>query len=159
MIELQSITARQWINLDGLAIIKTGESLQLHSYLDPVGIWTIGWGHTPSRKGQTISRVEAERLLISDTAHAAIAVDSVTHDITTTSNQFSAMVSLAFNIGVGAFRSSTVLKLHRLRAWERAADAFLRWNKGHVDGELVVLPGLTRRREQERSLYLQADQA
>jgi lysozyme len=68
----------------------------------------------------------------------------------TNENQFSAMVSLAYNIGLKAFQSSSVLRLHRLQDHQRAADAFLMWNKG--GGK--VLPGLVTRRANERKLYL-----
>lgn len=144
------------INAAGLAIIKTGESLQLHTYRDPAGIKTQGWGHTGSdvQMGQTITEAQAENLLIGDISHAATAVYGATHDVPTTDNQFSAMTSLAFNIGVGAFRASTVLRMHRAEKYQAAGDAFLRWNRAHVDGNLVVLRGLTKRREQERELYL-----
>lgn len=142
------------INAAGLAIIKTGESLQLHAYLDPAGICTIGYGHTPAVMGTTIDESQAEVLLEADCDHAVDAVYGGTQDVPTTDNQFSAMVSLTFNIGVGAFRGSSVLRLHRQGSFKAAADAFLRWNKAHVDGTLVVLPGLARRREKERELYL-----
>jgi lysozyme len=68
-------------------------------------------------------------------------------------NQFDAMVSLAFNIGSRAFRSSTVLRQHRAGNY-LAAAAFLLWDKDHQDGQLVVVPGLLRRRQIERAYYL-----
>lgn len=142
------------INAAALAIIKRGEGLRLTAYVDPVGVLTIGYGHTPAQRGQVITQAQADALLLSDIAHAAAAVEGATHDINTTDNQFSAMVSLTFNIGVGAFRSSSVLRLHRAMEYQAAADAFLMWNKGHVNGGLVVIPGLAQRREQERDLYL-----
>jgi lysozyme len=142
------------INSDGLEIIKSGEGLRLTAYLDPAGIWTIGYGHTPAHQGQVVTQDQADALLISDIAWASAAIDSATHDVSTTDNQFSAMVSLAFNIGAGAFKGSTVLRLHRAMKYQGAADAFLRWDKAHVDGVLVTLAGLAKRREQERELYL-----
>ncbi len=145
------------INNAGFAIIKAGEGLRLQAYLDPVGVWTVGWGHTPAKPGQKITEQMAKTLLQLDTAHAAAAVDGATHDTGATDNQFSAMVSLAFNIGVGAFRGSTVLRRHRAKEYQEAADAFLMWNKGHIDGGLVILPGLARRRAKERELYLMKD--
>src|SRR6266436_5811493 len=134
------------INMAGLTIIKKGEGLRLSAYLDPVGIWTVGYGHTPATPGQVITLPQANSLLLSDVAHAAAAVDGATQDVSTTDNQFSAMISLAFNIGVGAFRQSSVLRLHRAMKYPAAGDAFLMWNKGHVNGELVEIPGLTMRR-------------
>ena len=142
------------INQAGLQIIKSGESCRLTTYLDPAGIPTQGWGHTPATMGQTISQAEADALLVSDIAWAAAAVDGATHDVSTTDNQFSAMCSFCYNVGAGAFRGSSVLRLHRAMKYQGAADAFLMWNRSHVDGKLVVLAGLTRRREEERALYL-----
>ena len=80
-----------------------------------------------------------------------------TDDVPTGENQFAAMVSLCFNIGSGNFKTSSVLRRHREGDDAAAADAFLLWDKAHVDGELVELDGLLRRREAERTLYLTAD--
>jgi lysozyme len=142
------------INPAGLQIIKQNEGCRLTAYLDVAGIWTIGFGSTPAHHGQTITQAEADALLVQDVSHACAAVDGATHDVPTTDNQFSSMVSLCYNIGAGAFRGSTVLRLHRAKQYQGAGDAFLRWNKSHVDGTLVILAGLTKRREQERELYL-----
>src|SRR4051812_10497776 len=108
------------INADGLAIIKSGEGLRLQAYLDPAGIPSIGYGHTPARLGQEITGKQAENLLIGDISHAATGVYGSTHDVPTTENQFSAMVSLAFNIGLAAFRGSSVLHFHRAHNAARA---------------------------------------
>lgn len=134
----------------GLQIIKRNEGLRLTSYQDTGGVWTIGFGHTPSHPGQSISLDQAEALLASDIAWAEDAVYGATHTVLTTANQFSAMVSLTFNIGANAFRRSTVLRRHTEGANMAAADAFLLWNQDN--GE--VLKGLVRRREEERELYL-----
>jgi lysozyme len=143
------------INRAGIALIKHFESLQLTAYLDPVGIWTIGYGHTEGvQPGTTITTAQANRLLSDDLAPAETAVQDGVGDAPTSNNQFSAMVSLCFNIGAGNFAESTVLREHIARDYQAAANAFLLWNKGTVDGELVVLPGLTDRREAERKLYL-----
>jgi lysozyme len=64
------------------------------------------------------------------------------------------MVSLAFNIGAAGYRSSTVLRRHRAGAYRAAADAFLLWDKAHVDGQLVTVAGLLNRRKAEMALYL-----
>lgn len=142
------------INTAGLALIKTDEGLELTAYQDQRGIWTIGYGHTPAWKGETIALAQADHLLAQDCGWAAVAVDAVTHDVPTSDNQFSAMASLCFNIGAAAFRSSSIVRLHRLKQYAGAADAFLLWNKLHIDGKLVASPGLTRRRQEERALYL-----
>lgn len=147
------MTTRQ-INAAGLALIESCEGLELTAYQDPAGIWSIGYGHTPSYEGQTITDVDAAELLAADVGWACACVYGATHDVPTTDNQFSAMVSIAYNIGAGAFRSSSVLRLHREDDSANAARAFLLWDKMHVNGNLVLSAGLLRRRELERDLYL-----
>jgi lysozyme len=137
----------------GLDLIKRNEGLRLTAYRDIAGIPTIGFGHCPATMGQTITEDEATALLQADLAWAENAVELATQGIPTTDNQFSAMVSLTFNIGIGFFRTSTVLRKHRAEDYAGAAAAFLLWNKAHVDGELVVVQGLLRRRREESELY------
>jgi GH24 family phage-related lysozyme (muramidase) len=72
--------------------------------------------------------------------HATLVVSNRVEGTETTSNQFGAMVSLCFNIGSGAFASSTVLHRHRAGNYTAAADAFLMWDKDHHDGKLVKWP-------------------
>jgi lysozyme len=62
------------------------------------------------------------------------------------------MVSLCFNIGGHSFRTSTVLRQHRAGNYLASGDAFLMWDKDHQDGQLVVVPGLLRRRTMERPI-------
>ena len=143
----------------GLDLIAKDEGLRLTAYMDIAGIWSIGYGHTPAQSGETITQGQALALLRQDVGSAATAVDGATHDVPTTDNEFSAMVSLAFNIGNGAFRRSTVLAKHRGGDHYGAAEAFLMWDKAHVDGSLVVVPGLLRRRSEERSMYLEPQDA
>ena len=146
------------INETGLAMIKSFEGLRLDAYRDPVGIWTIGYGHTRGvQPGMTITEPQATDFLRQDLAAAENFIGAVTADVPTLGNQFSAMVSLCFNIGSGNFKSSSVLRFHRAQNPAPAADAFLLWDKGHVDGQLVVLPGLLRRRQAEKALYLMPD--
>lgn len=136
----------------GIALIKRAEGLRLDSYRDAVGIATVGYGHTGPdvRIPMTITPGEAERLLIEDLARFQTGVETCCGSCPTTDNQFSAMVSLAYNIGLGNFATSTVLKRHKLGNYAGAANAFLLWNK--AGGK--VLPGLTKRRADERELYL-----
>jgi lysozyme len=134
----------------GLAFIREWEGCELKAYKDGGGVWTIGVGHTgPDVKpGMTITQFEADELL---------RLDVEDHDITdllrgapTTQNQFDAMSSLAFNIGLTRFANSTVLKRHRIGNKIGAANAFLLW---HFDNGKPVR-GLMRRREAERKVYL-----
>jgi lysozyme len=143
------------INDNGIALIKQYEGIKLDAYQDVAGIWTIGYGHirgvTP---GMHLTPEEAEQALQNDLTGAEAAVDDATSGTDTTDNQFSAMVAFAFNVGTANFRQSTVLKLHLVRDFQNAADAFLRWNKARVNGILQPVDGLTNRRNAERQLYL-----
>jgi lysozyme len=147
--------ARQ-INDAGLQLIASSEGLRLDAYQDVAGIWTIGYGHIGGiRPGMNITRDQALAFLREDLAQAEAAVDATTSSpVATDDNQFAAMVSLCFNIGSGNFRTSSVLRLHRAGNPAAAADAFLMWDKAHVNGELQEVEGLKLRRERERELYL-----
>jgi lysozyme len=144
------------INPAGLALIERFEGLRFEAYQDVAGIWTIGYGHTGDvSPGMTISAEQAQQLLQDDLDAAEGAVGQATADATTNDNQFSAMVSLCYNIGSGNFRDSTVLREHLVGDYQAAADAFLLWNKATINGALEPVPGLTARRTAERQLYLQ----
>lgn len=141
------------IGIAGLNIIKEFEGLRLKAYYCPAGILTIGYGSTgPHVKlGMVITEAEADALLredldrFEDAVHVACPLAS--------QNQFDAMVSLAFNIGIANFRKSTVLRAHKAGDHMTAANAFAMWNKARVKGVLQPLTGLTRRRAAEANLY------
>jgi GH24 family phage-related lysozyme (muramidase) len=138
------------INANGLRILKSFEGLRLESYLDAVGIWTIGYGTTENiGPGMRISQAQAESFLMRDVAKFEAAIASVVK-VPLNTDQFSALVSFTYNVGATAFAESTLLQLLNKRDYLAAADQLLRWNKG---GDLE-LPGLTRRRQAERSLFL-----
>lgn len=146
------------INASGLEAVKHFEGLRTTAYRDAVGVWTIGYGHTsmagppPVFAGMTITEAEAEAILAQDLDIFERGVANAL-TMTTNSDQFSAMVSFAFNLGVGALRSSTLLRRHNAGNFSEAANEFLRWV--YADGE--ILPGLERRRKAERALYLSED--
>lgn len=141
-------------NKNGLLLIKSFEGLRLKAYRDPVGIWTIGYGTTRDvRPDMSISEAEAEQLLQQDLIRFEQAIsEAVVAPVN--DNQFSALVSFTYNVGSGALRSSTLLKLLNDRQdIHGAADEFPRWNR--AGGR--VLEGLTRRRNAERALFLGED--
>ena len=135
----------------GLELIKSFEGCVLKVYLDAIGLPTIGYGHLikPGESFTKITQKGAEDLLKSD---AQIFVDGVNKllEVNVTQNQFDALVSIAFNIGLGNLKSSTLLRLINAGDYKGAADQFPRWNK--AGGK--VLNGLTKRRDAERALFL-----
>jgi lysozyme len=143
----------------GYDTIKKFEGLRLNSYQDQVGIWTIGFGATyfPNgervREGQTINREYAEILLQRTVDTFASKIDHlVTSEVT--QNQFDALVSFAFNVGVGNFTQSTLLKKVNENPNNPAIRLeFMKWTKGRKNGTLIHLPGLEKRRKQEADLY------
>jgi lysozyme len=134
----------------GLALIKSFEQCKLAAYQDPRGVWTVGWGHTgPAVTAQSVcSQADADAWLVQDTLTAQKTVNALV-DIALTQNQFDALVSFTFNVGSGAFSSSTLLRYVN-QGVPAAADEFLRWD--HVNG--VANAGLARRRAAERALFL-----
>ncbi|MBI4783878.1 MAG: glycoside hydrolase family protein [Oscillatoriophycideae cyanobacterium NC_groundwater_1537_Pr4_S-0.65um_50_18] len=141
------------INSKGLKVVKSFEGLRLDAYLDPVGVWTIGYGTTSGvRAGMRITEAQAEKYLQEDLLRFEKAVKSNVK-VPLTSDQFSALVSFTYNVGEGALGSSTLLRKLNQGDYQGAASEFARWNKG--DG--VELPGLTRRRSAEKALFLGQD--
>lgn len=134
-----------------LDLIKHFEGVQLKAYKCPASIWTIGYGHTAGvQPGDIITAEEADYLLRQDIAKSEWGViQNVSVQIT--QNQFDALVSFVFNLGVGNFRTSTLLKKLNDRDYDGAAKELLRWT--HVGGK--TSPGLERRREAEKALFLE----
>ncbi len=140
------------INRAGLNLIKDFEGLRLIGYRCPAGIPTVGYGHTGPevRVGRRITEEQANTYLINDVSRFERGVTDAIGTTPTTENEFSAMVSLAYNIGLGAFGKSSVLRHHKAGHRLRAAASFLLW----VKAAGRTLPGLVRRRNAERKLYL-----
>jgi lysozyme len=161
------------INPAGLELIKSFEGIadgdpttvSIDPYLDPVGIWTIGWGHAISVDGRFlrgkenrktarklypggITLQQAEQLLRADLLDTCRDVAALVK-APLTDNQFGALVSFCFNLGRGNLAKSTLLKKVNEKDFAGAAAEFARWNK--AGGK--VLAGLTRRREAEAQLF------
>ena len=100
------------INETGLALIKSFEGLRLKAYKCPAGVWTVGYGHTGGdvKAGMIITEEEAEELLRQDLERFEEGVENLV-EVELNENQFCALVSLAYNIGLGNFKRSTLLKL------------------------------------------------
>lgn len=140
---------RRAINAAGLAIVKRSEGLRLKAYICPAGVLTIGYGSTGPhvKPGMTITEDQAEGLLRSDLRRFEDGVAQLAK--VATDNQYSAMVSFAFNVGLEALKTSTLLRKHNEGDYAGAKAEFARWNKG--GGK--VLPGLVTRRADEAELY------
>lgn len=139
------------ISKAGLDLITSIEQLRLTAYRDAVGVWTIGYGHTRwAVEGMQISAAKALEWLAGDVAEAEAAINRLV-TVPLEQHQFDALVSFVFNVGVGAFKTSTILRLINDRADSMAIGAeFLRW----VYAKGKKLAGLETRRRKERLLYL-----
>lgn len=134
----------------GIDLIKKFEGCRLNSYRCPAGVWTIGYGHTKGvKEGGKITQAQAEDFLKEDLKIYERAVEGCVK-VPLSQNQFDALVSFCYNCGGEALRTSTLLRLLNEGRYFEAAEQFLRWNK--AGGK--VLAGLTRRREEERELFL-----
>lgn len=149
-IQLNAHNSSRPINEAGINLLKSFEDLALSSHLEPVGVWTIGYGTTSGvYREMRITQVQAELLLKQDLHRfEAVVSEKVTRPIT--ENQFSALVSFAHHVGEGAFAGSHLLRLVNQGDVQGAANQFLVW----VYASGVVLPSLTRRRRAERLLFL-----
>ncbi|OHX15768.1 muraminidase [Chromobacterium amazonense] len=137
-------------NTAGINLIKQSEGLRLSAYQDQVGVWTIGYGHTGPdvAAGLTISADQAEQLLQGDLARFEQGVSALV-TVLLNANQFSALVSFSYNLGLGNLQSSTLLKLLNQGDYQGAAGQFPLWDKAGGN----VLPGLQKRRLAEQALF------
>ena len=126
------------------------------SYQDSAGYWTLGFGSTfnPTtkvkvKKGDTITKPEALKWLNQELAQVEDYVKRVVK-VSLTANQLNALVSFAYNVGIGNLQRSTLLRLLNSGDYKGAADQFTLWNK--AGGQ--VLKGLTKRRQAEKDLFL-----
>ncbi|GAB4528336.1 MAG: hypothetical protein Kow00133_17230 [Amphiplicatus sp.] len=138
----------------GLNLIKGYEGLRMSAHYAPSEQWTVGYGHTATaRHGMSVTEGDAERLLREDVKPIETLI-AETVRAPLNQNEHDALVSLIFNIGEDNWRRSTVLR--KLNEGDKlaAAQAFEMWTRARVNGELVTLDGLVRRRAAEKSLFL-----
>ena len=145
------------ISEQGLDLIKSFEGLRLQSYWDANGgVWTIGWGHTKGvQRGQVITRADAERFIRDDLAPIERHLTADLGEDGVLQCQFDALCSFCFNLGIRQYNNSTLRRKLKAGDYKGAANEFPRWC--HSGGK--VLPGLVRRREVERRLFLQSGAA
>lgn len=131
-------------------LIKKYEGCSLIAYLDPEGIWTIGYGHTGTDvfRGLTIPQSKAEALLAQDIATTgALVEDLVT--VPLMDNQFAALVVFTYNVGAGRLQSSTLLELLNAGQYDQVPAQLARWNK--INGQPSA--ALARRRNSEIAMW------
>ncbi len=142
-------------------IIKEFEGFESQAYIDTDGTPVIGYGLSridgkPVQLGDRISAREADLALNNQLIEIQTVLDKAI-SVDLSDRQLSAIASLSFNVGVGFIENSTLVKKLNAKDYEGAANEFLRWDKADVRGQLVQLPGLTRRRQAERELFLHLD--
>lgn len=145
----------------GLQMIVAFEGLELNAYKCPAGVWTIGVGHTgdvdgvPVGRGMMITQAEAMALLREDVGRFERYVNRQPFAKVLTQGMFDALVSFIFNVGTGAFQTSTMRRKLCVGApIEEVAAEFGKWVYGTVGGKKVRLAGLVKRREREREVFI-----
>ena len=149
------------INRETVEHVKRWEGLKLTAYPDPGSRdgtpWTIGYGHTSDgflkvTRGLTISPKQAEEALEYDLNETAAKVDELVK-VELSDNQFGALVSFAFNVGLGAFAKSTLLRKLNKGEYAAVPSELARWTKN--DGK--VMAGLVNRRAAEAGLWAKGE--
>jgi lysozyme len=149
-------------------LIKGFEGFRSAPYKDSAGIPTIGYGtilYPPPPQGTGKSVTMADPAVTDDQATGFLSYQMSLKSAQiaplvqrpATLHQAAAMLSLVYNIGTGGFKSSTVLRKFNAGDIPGSADAFLMWDKATVNGQSVVIDGLLKRRQQERTIFLTAD--
>jgi lysozyme len=150
----------------GISLIKQFEGCHLRPYLCPANLWTVGYGHViypaqasaPDRRSYPLDPVhnctwtqeEVDSLLAADLSRFEQGISRMFAGVADHQAHFDALVCWSFNVGLGAAQSSTLRMKYNRGEYDAAADEFLKWNKSAGR----VLPGLIRRREAERALFL-----
>ena len=144
------------ISPHGLEKLKQWEGLKTKAYKDSGGVWTIGYGHTATagepkpRAGMVITAAEAESILLKDLTQFEAAVENNVK-VKLNDNQFAALVSFAFNIGTGAFKSSTLLKKLNKGDFDAVPAELMKWvHTGKTKNQ-----GLVNRRRAEGYLWME----
>lgn len=146
------------VSAAGINLIKEFEGVRLKSYKCPAGVWTIGVGHTSAagppvvKPGMEITNAQATKILAQDLVQFEDGVEAAVK-VPLTQNQFDALVSFTFNVGLGAFQKSTLLKKLNAGQYDAVPAELMKWTK--AGGK--ELPGLVRRRRAEAALWRGVD--
>lgn len=137
-------------------MIKHHEGFVRKPYQDPIGLWTVGVGHLigdgkklPKEWNKEFTDEEVDNILCDDLERFEIGIQRLTK-VSLTQSQFDALVSFSFNVGLGNFQSSTLRSKLNRGDYEGASNEFPKWRK--AGGK--ILPGLVKRRADERALFL-----
>lgn len=146
------------VSAAGISLIKEFEGVRLKSYKCPAGVWTLGVGHTSAAgppkvgPGMEITNAQAMKILAQDLVQFEDGVDAAVK-VPLTQNQFDALVSFAFNVGLGALQKSTLLRKLNAGQYGAVPAELMKWTK--AGGK--ELPGLIRRRRAEAALWRGVD--
>lgn len=147
------------ISPNGLEFLKEREGYKEVAYKDEGGVWTIGYGTTwienrRVRLGDTCTKIEAQIWLLDDIKNVEEVLNLfVKRRIN--QNQYDSLVSLTYNIGIDAFKKSSLLKTLNKRVADVYGDLFFRWNKITIKGKKVLSKGLLNRRKLEYTLFIE----
>lgn len=151
-----------------IRMIKHHEGVRLRPYRCPALLWTVGVGHVidpshtavkyeerralpiPDGWDRQLSMGEVDTILAQDLGRFERGVARLCPAASNSQSQFDALVSFAFNVGLGNLQRSSIRMRYNRGDVEGAADAFLMWTK--AAGK--VLPGLVKRRQDERAMFL-----
>lgn len=141
------------ISKEGINFIKSLEGFSSKPYKCSANILTIGYGHTGKDvlENMVVSKKVAEAILVNDLIDFEDNLNSIVRpSINLNQNQFDALISLSYNIGMQAIAESTLIKVLNNAEYKKAANHFLDWIRAGTN----IIPGLINRRLKERKLFL-----
>lgn len=144
------------ISQKGIDLIKYFTECNLSSYYNTANVLAIGYGHTGKdvKRNMKITQEQAEALLQNDLAHVEYMLNvRFVGDKKLKQNQYDAVCSFVYSVGVHAFLKSTMFALLMKKDYENASNQFARWNKVTKDGRKEVSQKLTTRRIAEKELF------
>jgi lysozyme len=147
------------VSIIAINLIKEFEGFKDQAYIDSDGTPVIGYGLSriagkPVKIGDRIDSKQADAALNAQLQEIHQQLDSAIK-VELSDRQLSALASLSFNVGIMAIKTSTLVRKINAGDYVGAANEFLRWDKANLRGQIVQMPGLTRRRQVERQLFLQ----
>jgi len=141
---------------NAINLIKQFEGCRYHPYRDSVGLWTVGYGHLigdgkslPSGDNRIFTQEEIDSFLVNDLTRTESGINMLLR-VPVTQNQYDALCSFCYNLGVGTFQKSTLLKDINAKMSDAAANDLLKF---HFAGG-VSQPGLVKRRQAEHDLFI-----